>query len=54
VDYSSVTGLRQSDGSLPDLPFLKPVLGGRLIDQGVNTGDPYLGAAPDLGAFEVQ
>jgi hypothetical protein len=54
VDYSGVTGPRQADGSLPDLPFLKPVLSGRLIDKGVNTGDPYTGAGPDLGAFEVQ
>jgi hypothetical protein len=54
VDYSGVTAPRQSDGGLPNLPFLKPVLNGRLIDKGVDTGDPYLGAAPDLGAFEVQ
>lgn len=54
VDYSAVTGPRQSDGSLPNLPFLKPVLGGRLIDKGVDVGDPYLGAAPDLGANEMQ
>lgn len=54
IDYSAVTGPRQSDGSLPNLPFLKPVLGGRLIDKGVDLGEPYLGTAPDLGANEVQ
>ncbi len=52
VDTSAVTGPRQADGSLPDLPFLRPVPGGRLIDQGVDVGDPYAGAAPELGAFE--
>ncbi|HEU6447719.1 MAG TPA: immunoglobulin domain-containing protein [Verrucomicrobiae bacterium] len=54
MDYSTLTGPRQADGSLPDLPFLHPVLGGRLVNQGVDTGDPYSGSAPDLGAFEVQ
>ena len=54
MDYSLVTGPRQADGSLPELPFLHPVSGGRLIDQGVDTGDPYSGSAPDLGAFEVE
>jgi hypothetical protein len=49
---SLVTGPRQADGSLPVLPFLQPVSGGRLIDQGVDLGEPYSGAAPDLGAFE--
>jgi hypothetical protein len=52
IDASLMTGPRQADGSLPDLPFLRPVVGERLIDRGVNTGDPYSGAAPDLGAFE--
>ncbi|HET7624461.1 MAG TPA: right-handed parallel beta-helix repeat-containing protein, partial [Verrucomicrobiae bacterium] len=54
LDYSALTGSRQADGSLPDLPFLKPVPNGRLVDKGVNTGDPFKGTAPDLGAFEVQ
>ncbi len=54
IDTSQAMGPRQADGSLPNLPLMKPVAGGRLIDQGVNTGDPYLGAAPDLGWFEVQ
>ncbi len=43
---------RKADGSLPDTTFLHPVPGGRLVDQGVDTGDPYSGSAPDLGAFE--
>jgi hypothetical protein len=52
VDSSVVTASRSPDGSLPTLPFLRPVPGGRLIDQGVDIGEPYSGAAPDLGAFE--
>ncbi len=53
VDVSYALAPRQADGSLPDNPFLRPVLGGRLVDQGVDLGEPYSGAAPDLGAFEV-
>jgi hypothetical protein len=52
IDESVATGPRQADGSLPVWPFLRPVPGGRLIDKGVNIGEPYAGAAPDLGAFE--
>ena len=53
VDYSGAAGPRNADGSLPVLPFLRPVAGGRLIDKGVNLGEPFNGVAPDLGAFEV-
>ena len=53
VDYSGVTGPRQADGSLPTLPFMRPVLGGRLVDKGVNDNVSYSGSAPDLGAFET-
>jgi hypothetical protein len=52
VDSSKATAPRNADGSLPYSPFLRPVPGGRLVDQGVDTGDPYLGSAPDIGAFE--
>ena len=44
---------RRDDGSLPETPFLRPLPGGRLVDQGVNLGAPFFGAAPDLGAFET-
>jgi hypothetical protein len=54
IDASQVMGPRQADGSLPDLPFLKPVAGGRLIDKGCTNGVTYMGNAPDLGWFEVQ
>ncbi|BCY09550.1 right-handed parallel beta-helix repeat-containing protein [Actinoplanes sp. L3-i22] len=43
---------RQSDGSLPVLPYLRLAAGSTLIDKGTNVGLSYNGAAPDLGAFE--
>lgn len=52
VDVSYALAPRQADGSLPDNPFLRPVSGGRLVDRGVDLGEPYSGVAPDLGAFE--
>lgn len=44
---------RRADGGLPEAPLLRPVPGGRLVDQGINLGKPFSGAAPDLGAFET-
>ncbi|WP_436530787.1 right-handed parallel beta-helix repeat-containing protein [Actinoplanes sp. HUAS TT8] len=44
---------RQSDGSLPVLPYLRLATGSTLIDKGTNVGLPYSGSAPDLGAFEA-
>lgn len=44
---------RQSDGSLPALPYLHLAAGSTLIDKGVSVGLPYSGSAPDLGAFET-
>lgn len=42
---------RQPDGSLPWLPHFRLAAGSDLVDQGINVGLPYVGAAPDLGAF---
>jgi len=52
LDESVATGPRNPDGSLPYWPFLRPVSGGRLIDEGVILAEPYTGASPELGAFE--
>ena len=52
ADFSLATGPRRDDGGLPELPFLRPVPTGRLVNQGVKTGDAYTGSAPDLGASE--
>ncbi len=49
---TGATGPRQPDGSLPNIDFLKPKAGGVLIDRGVDVMLPYVGAAPDLGAYE--
>lgn len=43
---------RQADGSLPEIDFLHLAKGSDLIDAGVETGLPFFGEAPDLGAFE--
>jgi hypothetical protein len=49
---AGMDGPRQADGSLPCLPFMRLSPTSRLIDQGVDVGMAFLGAAPDLGAFE--
>lgn len=59
ADFSSVistgmNGARKSDGSLPVLNFLHLVSGSDLIDSGVNVSIPFLGTAPDMGAFEKE
>lgn len=52
LDKTGVDGPRQSDGSLPNLNFLKLAPGSDLINKGTNVGISYSGTAPDLGAFE--
>jgi hypothetical protein len=53
VDGSQLLRPRKSDGSLPDITFLKLAAGSDLIDAGVNVGLPYSGNAPDIGAGET-
>jgi hypothetical protein len=53
TDPSQMTLPRKADGSLPDITFMHLMQGSDLIDRGINVGLPYIGAAPDLGAFEV-
>ena len=43
---------RQANGELPYMGFLHPVPGSVLNDSGVDTGLPFRGARPDIGAFE--
>lgn len=52
IDTTGVRGKRKPDGSLPDVNFMKLAAGSDLIDGGTDVGLPYLGKAPDLGAFE--
>jgi hypothetical protein len=49
---SPALGPRQADGSLPNVDFLKLAAGSQMIDKGTNVQLPYVGAAPDLGAYE--
>ena len=54
TDESLLIATRQSDGSLPNVNFLKLKQGSDLIDKGMNLGFAFFGTAPDLGAFETQ
>ena len=49
--FVSATAPRSADGNLPKIG-LRLAAGSHLIDAGTNVGLPYIGAAPDLGAFE--
>jgi MYXO-CTERM domain-containing protein len=49
---SPVLGPRQADGSLPNVDFMKLAAGSAMIDKGTDVGLPFVGAAPDLGAYE--
>jgi hypothetical protein len=54
VDTAGVRGPRQSDGSLPNIPFMHLAAASKLIDKGTKVaGITYNGTAPDLGAFET-
>ncbi|HSC67255.1 MAG TPA: right-handed parallel beta-helix repeat-containing protein [Cellvibrio sp.] len=52
LDLSVATAARNPDGSLPNNSLFKLTATSALIDKGVSVGLPYLGSAPDLGAFE--
>lgn len=55
TDISQLIQARKADGSLPDVTFMKLNASSDLIDKGVVIeGIPYLGTAPDLGAFELK
>ena len=52
ISITGMDGPRQADGSLPIVAFLRLLPGSDLIDKGVDIGQPFTGAAPDLGAYE--
>jgi hypothetical protein len=52
INPQGLTGPRQADGSLPNVNFLKLAESSDLIDAGMQVDLPFLGNAPDLGAFE--
>jgi len=43
---------RAADGSIPNNAFMRLVAGSDMIDKGTDVGLPFVGTAPDLGAFE--
>ncbi len=43
---------RQANGDLPRVNTLRPAAGSPLIEAGVETGLPFHGARPTIGAFE--
>jgi len=52
AESSGALGPRQADGSLPNVDFLKLIAGSQMIDKGTDVGLPFVGGAPDLGAYE--
>ncbi len=52
IESSGALGPRAADGSLPNVDFLKLAAASRMIDKGTDVGLPFVGAAPDLGAYE--
>ena len=52
LDYSTMTAPRNSDGSIPYNDFLRLAPTSAAIDAGTDVNMPYVGKAPDLGAFE--
>ncbi len=51
-DESLLTAPRQANGDLPYIAFAQLVSGSDLVNAGANAGFAFVGAAPDLGAFE--
>ncbi len=52
LDASQLSRPRKSDGSLPEITFMKLAEGSDLIDAGTNVGLPFYGAKPDIGYAE--
>jgi hypothetical protein len=51
-DANVIMGPRKADGSLPDVPFMHLSAASQMINKGTDVGLPFVGSAPDLGAFE--
>ena len=54
VNIDELLSPRQPDGSLPKVNYFHLQNGSDLIDAGTDTGMPYNGSAPDIGAFEAE
>ncbi|MEJ2617922.1 MAG: T9SS type A sorting domain-containing protein, partial [Ignavibacteriaceae bacterium] len=53
LDINLLTSPRKADGSLPDVDFMRPAPGSKLIDAGTDIGFAFSGKAPDIGAIET-
>ncbi|WP_373056637.1 glycosyl hydrolase family 28 protein [Zunongwangia sp. H14] len=54
MDTSELAAPRKSDGSLPDINFMRPAEGSKLVNAGIRLEKSYSGKAPDLGALESE
>jgi hypothetical protein len=54
LEEDQLTRPRTAEGALPQMTFLHLVPNSDLVDGGVDLGLPFLGKAPDLGAFEAE
>ncbi len=54
LDGAQLSNPRKSDGSLPDVTFMKLAEGSDLIDAGTDVGIPFYGTAPDIGWAEYE
>jgi hypothetical protein len=52
LDTALGSAQRQANGNLPDNGFFRLKAGSKFIDVGANVGIPFMGSAPDIGAFE--
>lgn len=52
LDETLLTAPRKSNGDLPYIAFAQLISGSDLVNAGTNAGFAFVGAAPDLGAFE--
>ena len=52
IESSGALGPRAADGGMPKIDFLKLAAASKMIDKGTDVGLPFVGAAPDLGAYE--
>ena len=53
LDTTLILAARQSDGSLPDVAFMRLKTSSALIDAGIDVNLWYNGQAPDLGCYEA-
>ena len=53
LDIDLLTSPRKEDGSLPDVDFMRPTEGSRIVNSGTDIGFEFKSSAPDLGAIET-